>query len=57
MTNPLVPLRIPKLDQGMWQQPDATIQWLRDTRLGMFIHWGATWVRTGTAPSRPIRPR
>ncbi|MEZ0110601.1 alpha-L-fucosidase [Catenulispora sp. EB89] len=40
MTNPLVPLRIPKLDQGMWQQPDATIQWLRDTRLGMFIHWG-----------------
>jgi alpha-L-fucosidase len=38
--NPLVPLRIPKLDQGMWQQPDATIQWLRDTRLGMFIHWG-----------------
>ena len=38
--NPLVPLRIPKLDQGMSQQPDATIQWLRDTRLGMFIHWG-----------------
>jgi|GEM_PF-4712523 len=38
--NPLVPLRIPKLDQGMWQQPDAAIQWLRDTRLGMFIHWG-----------------
>ena len=43
MTNPvspLVPLRIPKLDQGVWQQPDATIQWLRDTRLGLFIHWG-----------------
>ncbi|MFL6117021.1 MAG: alpha-L-fucosidase, partial [Catenulispora sp.] len=38
--NPLVPLRIPKLDQGIWQQPDAAIQWLRDTRLGMFIHWG-----------------
>ena len=38
--NPLVPLRIPKLDQGMWQQPDSTIQWMRDTRLGMFIHWG-----------------
>jgi alpha-L-fucosidase len=37
---PLVPLRVPKLDQGMWQQPDAAIQWLRDTRLGMFIHWG-----------------
>ncbi|NUR31422.1 MAG: alpha-fucosidase [Catenulispora sp.] len=38
--SPLVPLRIPKLDRGVWQQPDATIQWLRDTRLGMFIHWG-----------------
>jgi alpha-L-fucosidase len=38
--NPLVPLRIPKLDQGIWQQPDSAIQWLRDTRLGMFIHWG-----------------
>lgn len=39
-SNPLVPLRIPQLDQGMWQQPDSVIQWLRDTRLGMFIHWG-----------------
>ena len=40
LPHPLVPLRIPKLDQGVWQQPDSAIQWLRDTRLGMFIHWG-----------------
>lgn len=30
----------PKLDMGIWQQPDSTVQWLRDTKLGMFIHWG-----------------
>ncbi|WP_051709039.1 alpha-L-fucosidase [Streptomyces sp. NRRL S-350] len=38
---PLVPLRIPKLDQGAWQQPDSRIQWMRDNKLAMFIHWGA----------------
>ncbi|MFI9365842.1 alpha-L-fucosidase [Kitasatospora sp. NPDC053057] len=37
---PLVPLRIPKLDQGTWQQPDSRIQWMRDNKLAMFIHWG-----------------
>ncbi|MFF2148754.1 alpha-L-fucosidase [Kitasatospora sp. NPDC058190] len=37
---PLVPLRIPKLDQGTWQQPDSKIQWMRDNKLAMFIHWG-----------------
>ncbi|WP_232247210.1 alpha-L-fucosidase [Kitasatospora azatica] len=37
---PLVPLRVPKLDQGTWQQPDSKIQWMRDNKLAMFIHWG-----------------
>ncbi|WP_031069785.1 alpha-L-fucosidase [Streptomyces sp. NRRL WC-3742] len=38
---PLVPLRIPKLDQGTWQQPDSGIQWMRDNKLALFVHWGA----------------
>ncbi|MFF4838416.1 alpha-L-fucosidase [Streptomyces sp. NPDC001315] len=37
---PLLPLRIPKLDLGIEQQPDEKIQWLQDAKLGMFIHWG-----------------
>ncbi|MFF2078227.1 alpha-L-fucosidase [Kitasatospora sp. NPDC058162] len=37
---PLVPLRVPKLDQGAWQQPDSKIQWMRDNKVSMFIHWG-----------------
>ena len=37
---PLPPLRIPKTDLGLEQQPDAKIQWLQDAKLGMFIHWG-----------------
>ncbi|MFD8706952.1 alpha-L-fucosidase [Kitasatospora sp. NPDC059648] len=37
---PLVPLRIPKLDQGTWQQPDSRVQWMRDDKLAMFVHWG-----------------
>ncbi|MEU5647245.1 alpha-L-fucosidase [Streptomyces milbemycinicus] len=37
---PLPPLRIPKLDMGVEQQPDEKIQWLQDAKLGMFIHWG-----------------
>ncbi|MDX5566110.1 alpha-L-fucosidase [Streptomyces sp. ID05-04B] len=37
---PLPPLRIPKLDQGLEQQPDEKVQWLTDAKIGMFIHWG-----------------
>ncbi|WP_030324822.1 alpha-L-fucosidase [Streptomyces sp. NRRL B-3229] len=37
---PLPPLRIPKVDLGLEQQPDSKIQWLQDAKLGMFIHWG-----------------
>ncbi|MCL8017219.1 alpha-L-fucosidase [Streptomyces sp. AS02] len=37
---PLPPLRIPKLDQGVEQQPDDKVQWLQDAKIGMFIHWG-----------------
>ncbi|MFI6014631.1 alpha-L-fucosidase [Streptomyces sp. NPDC051243] len=37
---PLLPLRIPQLDLGIEQQSDEKIQWLRDAKLGMFIHWG-----------------
>jgi alpha-L-fucosidase len=37
---PLPPLRIPQLDMGVEQQPDTTIQWLKDAKIGMFIHWG-----------------
>ncbi|MFE9428820.1 alpha-L-fucosidase [Kitasatospora sp. NPDC006697] len=37
---PLVPLRVPKQDQGVWQQPDSKIQWMRDNKLALFIHWG-----------------
>ncbi|MFI6931050.1 alpha-L-fucosidase [Streptomyces sp. NPDC050287] len=37
---PLPPLRIPKTDQGVEQQPDDKVQWLQEAKLGMFIHWG-----------------
>ncbi|WP_369368161.1 alpha-L-fucosidase [Streptomyces sp. CG4] len=37
---PLPALRIPRTDMGVEQQPDSTIQWLQDAKLGMFIHWG-----------------
>lgn len=37
---PLPALRIPQVDLGLEQQPDAKIQWLQDAKLGMFIHWG-----------------
>ncbi|WP_202919528.1 alpha-L-fucosidase [Saccharothrix deserti] len=37
---PLAPLRLPKVDLDVEQQPDDKAQWLRDTKLGMFIHWG-----------------
>lgn len=39
-TLPLPPLRIPKLDMGVEQQPDETVRWLQDAKIGMFIHWG-----------------
>ncbi|WP_055711440.1 alpha-L-fucosidase [Streptomyces torulosus] len=37
---PLPPLRIPKIDMGVEQQSNEKIGWLRDAKLGMFIHWG-----------------
>ncbi|GAA4638400.1 hypothetical protein GCM10023196_095950 [Actinoallomurus vinaceus] len=37
---PILPLRIPQVDQGLEQQPDDKIAWLQDAKLGMFIHWG-----------------
>ncbi|WP_079051821.1 alpha-L-fucosidase [Streptomyces regalis] len=37
---PLPPLRIPKIDMGLEQQPDEKVQWLQDAKIGMFIHWG-----------------
>ncbi|MCL8017275.1 alpha-L-fucosidase [Streptomyces sp. AS02] len=37
---PLPPVRVPQVDLGIEQQPDAKVQWLRDAKLGMFIHWG-----------------
>lgn len=37
---PLPPLRIPRMDLGVEQQPDEKIEWLRDAKLGMFVHWG-----------------
>jgi alpha-L-fucosidase len=37
---PLPPLRIPKVDLGLEQQPDDKTRWLQDAKLGMFIHWG-----------------
>ncbi|MFE9452425.1 alpha-L-fucosidase [Streptomyces sp. NPDC006739] len=40
MPLPIPPLRIPKVDMGVEQQPDSKVQWLQDAKLGMFIHWG-----------------
>jgi alpha-L-fucosidase len=37
---PIPALRIPQSNLGVDQQPDANVQWLRDTKIGMFIHWG-----------------
>ncbi|WP_194920252.1 alpha-L-fucosidase [Catenulispora rubra] len=37
---PISPVRVPQTDLGLTQQSDAKIQWMRDSRLGMFIHWG-----------------
>lgn len=32
--------RVPKSDLGITQQPDSKLDWLRDAKFGMFIHWG-----------------
>jgi alpha-L-fucosidase len=37
---PIPPLRIPRVDLGLGQQPDEKVQWLQDSKLGMFTHWG-----------------
>ncbi|NUT94450.1 MAG: alpha-fucosidase [Saccharothrix sp.] len=37
---PPAPLRIPRVDLGVEQQPDAKVRWLQDAKLGMFLHWG-----------------
>jgi alpha-L-fucosidase len=29
-----------KADMGLQMQPEEKIQWMRDARIGMFIHWG-----------------
>ncbi|QUQ64378.1 alpha-L-fucosidase [Kutzneria sp. CA-103260] len=37
---PLPVLRVPQIDMGLAQQPDSTVGWLQDAKIGMFIHWG-----------------
>ncbi len=37
---PLPPLRVPRTDLGLTQQPNARVAWLQDAKIGMFIHWG-----------------
>lgn len=32
--------RVPKTDLGIEQQPNSTVQWMKDVKFGMFIHWG-----------------
>ncbi len=34
------PIREVRTDLGLQMQPDEKIQWMRDARIGMFIHWG-----------------
>ncbi|GAB3890998.1 hypothetical protein GCM10029964_063450 [Kibdelosporangium lantanae] len=38
---PLPALRVPQTDLGLEQQPNGTVNWLQDAKIGMFIHWGA----------------
>lgn len=33
-------LRLPASDQGVEQRDEERLRWLRDAKLGMFIHWG-----------------
>lgn len=35
-----LPLRSPKFDQGISQQPNEKLDWFLDAKFGMFIHWG-----------------
>ncbi len=35
-----LPERIPKMDQGIRQQPNEKMNWFLDAKFGMFIHWG-----------------
>jgi len=37
---PALPQRPIYTDMGVTMQPDSTVQWMRDARIGMFIHWG-----------------
>ena len=32
--------RIPQIDMGVSQQPNAKMEWLLNAKFGMFIHWG-----------------
>lgn len=34
------PVRHPVSDFGIMQQDDGKVQWMRDAKIGMFIHWG-----------------
>ncbi|MBQ8052050.1 MAG: alpha-L-fucosidase [Bacteroidaceae bacterium] len=35
-----LPQREVKTDMGLTMQPEEKIRWMRDARIGMFIHWG-----------------
>ncbi|MDN5286317.1 MAG: alpha-fucosidase [Mucilaginibacter sp.] len=35
-----LPLRVPKTEMGITQQPNEKMNWLLDAKFGMFIHWG-----------------
>ncbi|MCM1311826.1 MAG: alpha-L-fucosidase [Bacteroides sp.] len=35
-----LPVRNVQTDMGVSMQPDEKIEWMRECRLGMFIHWG-----------------
>jgi len=35
-----LPARVPRVDLGIAQQSNETLNWLLDAKFGMFIHWG-----------------
>jgi alpha-L-fucosidase len=37
---PLPPLRIPRTDMDLDQQPNWRIRWREDAKIGLFLHWG-----------------
>ncbi len=37
---PPAPVREVKEDMGIAMQPDEKVRWMKDDKLGMFIHWG-----------------